>query len=252
MKRKALKVKTSSVFTLKNINTDEIHSKYNIKHSSTGSVDLQDAPRSNVTLVSELHQDNSTINLVRNQLNVTISMIDSITKKELQRTNCFWCRHNFTTLPIGCPIQYVHDKAIKQCQSEITKEQYTIVQKIASSVEEIKDSEVKHIRSGHYVVDGCFCSFNCCLAFINDNLHNSMYSRSKYLLVRLYCEMFSTDNATFQPAPSYRLLDVYGGHLTIKEFRSSFTTHVYTFIGCVTSIPKMYPVGFKYEEQIII
>ena len=48
---------------------------------------------------------------------------------------CFWCKHSFNSIPIGCPLSYDNTNDI-------------------------------------YITDGLFCSFNCTLAYINDNSHN--------------------------------------------------------------------------------
>ena len=47
------------------------------------------------------------------------------------------------------------------------------------------------MSNNYYETDGCFCSFNCCLAFINDNVHNAMYSSSKHLLMKMYYDIFN-------------------------------------------------------------
>ena len=62
------------------------------------------------------------------------------------------------------------------------------------------------------------------MAFINDNNSNMMYNNSKQLLYKMYHLCFPqaiVDNI-IRPAPHWRLLKIYGGHLTIEEFRENY------------------------------
>ena len=42
----------------------------------------------------------------------------------------------------------------------------------------------------YFETDGTFCSFNCCLAFINDNIKNPMYYHSRHLMNKMYETIF--------------------------------------------------------------
>lgn len=94
---------------------------------------------------------------------------------------CFWCCHEFDTRPVFIPIKYEH-----------LKEKFR--------------------------VKGCFCSFNCCLSYMNSNIK---YRGKRYLLGHMY-KIF-TGNKIFdiEPAPPREALKKFGGHLTINEFRDS-------------------------------
>ena len=53
-------------------------------------------------------------------------------------------------------------------------------------------------------------------------------------------------------APSWRLLDVFGGSFTINEFRNNFKTYSYKDIdNYITSFPQQLPISWLYEENVI-
>ena len=79
---------------------------------------------------------------------------------------------------------------------------------------------------GFYEVDGIFCSFECCLAFIQENKNIPLYVHSKSLLIKMYSEMYN-EIKVIENAPSWRLLKAYGGNLEIDEFRASFNRITY-------------------------
>ena len=100
---------------------------------------------------------------------------------------CAWCRHSFTTPPIGVPI--------------------------------------KNIGTSYWM-EGCFCSFECCLAFLEDHFEKQecrrdpLYSKSIVLLNQLYSQFSDKD---LQPAQDWRLLEHVGtGNLGIDQFRTNF------------------------------
>lgn len=135
---------------------------------------------------------------------------------------CWWCCHNFDTVPIGIPIDYYKKK---------------------------------------YRVKGIFCTFACMLSYNNDSsttklinvktnsMINDLYkkltgginieSKDKY---KTHLEKFYTDESLFDnkksqveyieslllfvdsplsPAPDRQFLKMFGGDLTIEEFRNS-------------------------------
>jgi hypothetical protein len=97
------------------------------------------------------------------------------------------------------------------------------------------------IPKNYYLTDGVFCSFNCTAAYINDNKHNRLYNESHILLNRIYNKITSGTAAgelrrgielkAVFPAPHWRTLKEYGGHLTIKQFRDSFGKLEYEMHG---------------------
>ena len=95
---------------------------------------------------------------------------------------------------MGCPIKYIPSQLVKNYYSEITKDNYKIRENISKNKrEKFEQNQLIDIeKKEYYLVDGMFCSFNCCLAFIRENNTNPMYALSKNLLARIYKDIFRT------------------------------------------------------------
>ena len=129
------------VFTLKNVDTEKVDKKYGITLISN--ISNIDSQPNNITKITELTENfvNKPQNLIsflddsKKIYQCNISMIDYSTQKELEKNKnkykCFWCRHYPVTnsIPIGCPINYISSKAIKNYHSEVSKDNYTIKEK---------------------------------------------------------------------------------------------------------------------------
>lgn len=241
------------LFVLKDIEPSEIDKKYNI--SVLPNLQQSCIPN-NVTVIENLQPIQKQayfIPFIDDSRKHCVTMIDSISKKAIQAHCCFWCRHSFSNIPIGCPIRYINNKVVQMHVSEITKEKYFIVNQVTNNAKIDHLKNTKLIMNNYYETDGCFCSFNCCLAYINDNTHNSMYMNSKHLLMKMYSEIFETNKLIkIFPAPHWRLLKQYGGFMDIIEYRDSFTNYVYiTNNHFISKLPKIMPVGHVFEEHII-
>lgn len=257
--KKKKEVKKKHTFLLKGIDNVEVDKKYGINVAPT--IEYKEHVPENTTAIDELYSCNKQsffIPFIDESRRHCITMIDSITKKSIQSDYCFWCRHSFGTIPIGCPIRYVNNKIIKLYTSEITKEKYVISHEITrneyqKSEVEKGDKHTKLVHNDYYETDGSFCSFNCCLAFIKDNIHNSLYINSKNLLMKMYSDIFNSEKLLkITPAPSWRLLKEYGGFMNIQEFRESFTNYIYISNDYhVSRLPKVMPIGHIFEEHII-
>lgn len=165
---------------------------------------------------------------------------------------CFWDRNEIPrdVCPISCPIKFVPSKITKSYFSELSREKYTISENITSSKAEYmkakKDDRFSLTPRGYYECEGIFCSFNCCIAYIEDNRKNQYYKQSQELLLSMYKELNnSTQDASIIAAPHWLLLKEHGGHLTIEQFRSSFNRIVYNSYGKT----HFKPVGYLYEEN---
>lgn len=265
------------VFILKNINTEQIDKKYGITIiSNITQTQLQPHNTTKLTELKEINLEKTleTISFFDEAKRIyqcNISMIDFSTGKDLSllNYNCYWCRHPFNSYPIGCPIKYLSNKSIKSYHSEVSKDNYVIKENITKSKTDffeknksdnsfdfsiIKDTKKSNIiihKESYYETDGVFCSFNCCKSYIKDNKHNIMYNYSETLLIKLLTEITNNNNKdvslksiVINPAPSWRLLSEYGGHLSINEFRENFNKITYDFHGLFK------PVAHVYEEKI--
>ena len=213
----------------------------------------------NTTKLTELNSNcNELISFLdesKREHNCNVSMIDFISKMNvnLLRYHCFWCKFPFETKPIGCPINYVPSQAVKKYFSHISREVYTIKEKITEKLrkklEKSKNDQIKVINNEYYETDGVFCSFNCCQAYINANKHDRTYDKSSILLVKMYNQIMGTENISIPPAPHWRTLEQFGGHLNIVKFRNGFGKVDYEKHGNTQSM-KFMPTGVLFEEKI--
>jgi hypothetical protein len=257
--------KNDYTFLLKNIDINKIQEEYPFLIKQNSLVDKfeeelevedNNSEHINYTPIENILSVNSTQHqtfLEHN--NNSVSMIDYVNGMELgerSTTNCFWCRHAFEGKPISCPISYKNNQIEKDYFSEITKDRYTLKENIdMSKFEQMNDvcrtnSNIKIIKKDYYISDGIFCSFNCCLSFINDNKNNSFYKNSKCLLLLILKK--TTGETVITPAPSWRLLDRYGGSLSIEQFRTCFNRLQYFHLNIVHT--HFRPIGFSYFSNI--
>ena len=115
--------------------------------------------------------------------NILAPFLHSNNKKEWpQKTSiyCFWCCHSFDDPPCGIPIKYT---------------------------------------DGVFYVIGCFCSPECCAAYNFNTKHDTEEIWERYSLLHLlYSDIYDIDE--IQLAPPKSSLKVFGGPLTIEEFRT--------------------------------
>ena len=251
------------IFTLKNINTEKVDTKYGITIISN--IETNNERPNNTTNLTELADISNSIEIVsfidetKRMYQCNVSMIDFTTKQNCKflNYNCYWCRHPFNTTPIGCPIKYVSTNVVKSYYSEISKDTYTIKENISKMKKKIiSDNEsTKYFldinEKEYYDTDGIFCSFNCCKAFIKENKHNILYENSENLLIKLYNDINNCcePNIIINCAPSWRLLREYGGPLSIHQFRDNFNKSIFTYDGIIKkNIFK--PIGTLFEEKI--
>lgn len=252
------------IFTLKGINTEKIDQRFGISIISNITLD-DDNPPQNTTNITELSVTRNTPEIIsfvdeaKKMHKCTISMVDFSTNKELQYStvyDCFWCRNHIpeTVMAIGCPIKYIPSQAVKTYYSEITKDKYTIKENITPKKQQLitsnKNNHLSILEKNYYLTDGIFCSFNCCMAYINDNKHNSLYDMSEMLLLKMYHDIYPTKVVSIDMAPHWRKLKQYGGDLTIQQFRESFNKIDYKEHGYISEIPKFKTLGVLFEEKL--
>lgn len=263
------------IFSLhKNINTEKVDQKYGITIVSNISIVDDKLPENSTKLTElpELNNDTSTdvisfLDETKRIYQCNISMIDFKNGQNVKnlKYNCFWCRNKFDSSPIGCPIQYISKKAVKNYYSEVSKDNYIIKENITKRRSELLNTESNFVflpfKSSHnssidinqneyYETDGIFCSFNCCKAFIKDNKHNKLYEFSDLLLAKLYQDMFNVNNIIINPSPHWRLLQEYGGYLTITQFRDNFNKTKFDSHGFIRNTDIFKPIATLYEEKL--
>lgn len=213
------------IFKLSGVNPDEIDKQYFKLNNNLSTVEKYIPQQS--TKISELHHFNQNITVVdelKNTHNAKISTVAMHTS----RLNCFWDRHPILTdKVVYCPVEKIQHPQIKIYNSYINNKSY-----------KIQDSVNLPVEYNHYYVDGVFCSIECCLAYIEENRTNPLYQYSEYYLR----DIFALNDQ--KSAPHWRLLEVYGGNMSIEEFRKSFTNTIYTPDGVVYN-----PICFLYREN---
>lgn len=239
------RVKTSSVQKVVTSDANPAESRTNITDLSK----LENA-RASFTFLDEAKKDHQCV----------VSMYDLVGKEMPNRTDvhCFWCRHPFDTVPIGCPLHYISHRIIKKMSSHTSKDACFIRENVSKQVYQKIQGNVDHIplvEKDAYIVDGVFCSFPCCLAFVHEHKHRNPTYRDSENLLRQMCQRIFQQSSpvSINPAPSWRLLQEYGGHLSISNFRKCFeNTHYINNNQLVHKMPTQKVVGFLFEKQITL
>lgn len=210
-----------SLLVLKNVNAAQILA---VHHSSN--IETEEIPETTLKVekeieIGDLLKEKSSkfihfLDTHKDHIKYWIIMADAQGVLPLHTTKpCWWCRHSFDTHPLGCPLRYFPHK--KEGQEQ-----------------ELLDAKFKELNynaetNDYFETEGIFCSFPCIKAYIMDNLSckaNSRYKDSLTLLTLLYTKFFGKI-ITIPTAPSWKVSADYGGHLTPKEYRSTFGKLVY-------------------------
>lgn len=102
-------------------------------------------------------------------------------------------------------------------------------------------------RTDTYYVSGAYCSFSCMAAEIRDT--QSIYPRSLYL-ESMRRKMQGRKMQKTVPAPPKRVLDVYGGWMSIREFRQLTEQQDKDGVFTLRVLPpKMVPLREIMEKQ---
>ena len=141
-----------------------------------------------------------------------LKLVDSIDGKYKwhQTTDiaCWWCCHKFDNIPIGLPEKYLNNT---------------------------------------FYLHGCFCSFNCAHAYNIDLNDNRVWERLS-LLNYYYSKVNKSDNINeyiLNPAPPRQILKLFGGTISIEEFRKNnyFIAKEYHYL-----LPPLIPMMAAIDE----
>ena len=258
------KGKKKFTFTLKGIDPAILHTKYKLEIVSNLKEEKIKSIPKNCTKIGELAKIGddikkfSFVDESKKMHKCFLTMQNHSDGKFLPvKTDiaCHWCCHQFSTIPLGCPLKYVPRVHYKKYFSEIIKEPVTIKETIPDYQEEIEDSnhKIKEITAttSYFESDGMFCSFNCCYAYIQEKKTDYEYDSSLNLLAFIYKELFGLD-FDISPAPNWRLLNLFGGPLDIDTFRDNFYKVDFSPQGKLVTPPvfNQLAVNFLYEEKI--
>jgi len=263
--KKSSRKRKKYIFTLKSINTEKIDQRYGIMLLSN--ITEEEPNPETTTMVEDLVEHKRTPEVIsfldesKHLKKCSVSMIDFSSGNPHDKTrvyNCFWCHHPIpkNIRPIGCPVRYVPHQAVKSYYSELSRDTYTIKENItekrSQELEKKKDKRVSLLKRGYYLTDGAFCSFNCCMAFIEcrENKRNPLYTNSFSLLLKIYNSMHDDKITVIDSAPRLRKLIPYGGELTITQFRQTFHRVEYIDHGVLVDYPKFHSLGTLFEERL--
>jgi len=206
-------------------NIKEIHRKYEL------------ASEQNNTTSIETIENSETLQFLDETRKIHKCMLSKIDFAGSDNYCCYWCRHSISEIPVGCPVKYVPSMIHKSYFSEINKEKFMVKESMISPV---VMPDIIQETNDYYETDGIFCSLECAMAFIKDNKKNSLYTDSEILLNRIA-------GRKVEPAPHWRLLKSYGGHLDIKEFR---TLRNVEYIQSGIHKPFFKSVAHTFEQKI--
>lgn len=234
-KRRGRKPKYTHSIILKDINARTIYKKIKLVSKKEEEEDIENVTsvmevlpdtQGEKTTILDFHFTKKVQTFYENNIIRNVQMIDHVEYGCMPiRTDvyCWHCHHDFTTSPIGIPIEYIDRK-------EITNES-------------IKDVDTGY--ESYFLTYGIFCSFPCALAYLKFNGTDMLFKNSKGLLYSLYYQMYNKEMKC-KEAPHWQSLKIYGGDLTIQEFRDSYCTAKFIITDNIKR-PFMVAVG-KYTE----
>jgi hypothetical protein len=161
---------------------------------------------------------------------------------------CYWDKHEFDTVPIGCPIKYIPSIISRTYFSEISKDKFSVKESIVEG-QHISDDITVDIKSNdYYETDGVFCGFGCLLAFVRDPevKRQPMYKDSEMLTYRMHKQFAGTTKIAV--ASHWRVLKAFGGWVEIDEFRGNIQKLEYEFRGKYN--PYFKSTAYAFEEKI--
>jgi hypothetical protein len=164
-----------------------------------------------------------------------INMYDEVSNKQLPIYTdkpCWWCREKFKTSPLGLPLRYFAKDNNTKIKKEVTKH--------------LNISNIDPKDFDFFETEGLFCSFPCCKAYILDQ-NDIRYQKSVTLLSLLYFRLYG-EIININSAPSWKVIDKWGGHLSIEEFRDSFCKVTYIITPNIKR-PFMFSCGALIEEK---
>lgn len=109
--------------------------------------------------------------------------------------------------------------------------------------------EIYHNNS--YYVRGCFCSFNCALAYNLHYIKDSRMDKRKSLVYTLYKEMYglnSDEVVEIKESPYREVLEDFGGTMSIETFRRNLIISNKEYI---VYMPPIKPITISIEERNI-
>lgn len=119
--------------------------------------------------------------------------------------HCYWCCHGFNGAPVGIPVKFVHDK---------------------------------------FHVFGCFCSLECAASYNFAHTGSVDESLERHALLNTMAWRMGYTRGAVRQAPDRLTLRMFGGPLSIEDFRASCASSRFTLVH----FPPMQCVTQQLEE----
>jgi hypothetical protein len=167
---------------------------------------------------------------------------------------CWWCKHSSDGPLYACPLSDNPATLKKTYKSTISKTVHVLKDAVASTsttttTTTVDDGNIEvETPTLSYVTTGTFCSFNCVVSYILDNSHDADFDKSLELLSSILLD--GGVDTLPPPAPSWKLLKRFGGHLDIESFRKNFNKITYASLGASRSKILYNPVDNVFEERL--
>ncbi len=161
----------------------------------------------------ELKDDDTKTNKVikKNLRNILYEFINANSDKiwpDSTNIYCWWCCHPFNGVPCALPESYRKEK---------------------------------------FYVNGCFCTFNCAASYNFSKNDDNMWERYS-LLNLMYKKLYNRNFVKINLAPPRETLKIFGGYLSIEEFRENSYKNEKTFMVVKPPLISIIP---KIEENIL-
>ena len=134
--------------------------------------------------------------------NIMLEFKNFNNKKFFQTNICCWhCCHKFNNMPCGIPLYY--------------------------------EKDLFHVK-------GVFCSFNCALTYnYNSKENDNVIQERESLLYLLYKKIHNVKDVDIEYAPEKETLEMFGGILTIEEFRKNQNVYSVVYPPMLSIIPQL-------------
>ena len=141
--------------------------------------------------------------LIVKKINNVMMEFQNFKEKKFFRTDicCWHCCHKFESMPCGIPLSY--------------------------------EDDIFHVK-------GVFCSFNCALKSNYDSkVSENKIQERESLLYLMYKQMNNVKEVEIPYAPEKETLEMFGGSLTIEQFRENTLTYTMVYPPMLSIIPQL-------------
>jgi len=198
-----------------NDNNDKNNINNIVKEEINSIIDIKPEYSSNVDIpIDSKYEDDCRNNRIikKNLKNIMYEFINANNEKkwpESTNIHCWWCCNSFNDIPCALPEYYKKEK---------------------------------------FYVNGCFCSFNCCSSYNFSRNDDAMWERYS-LLNLMYKKLYNKNFVKINLAPPRETLKMFGGFLSIEEFREYSIRNDKSFNIIKPPLISIIP---KIEENIYI